>query len=147
MIDPKPTCLEDSRLIDLPYITSNRKGALTPIYGNDHIDFQIARIYYLYDVPGGAERGGHAHRKLKQLIVAASGSFDVLLDDGEDRRTVTLNRPYIGLYLPPMIWRELVNFSSGGICLVLASLPYDPNDYIRDYRAFLELKSGKLSNL
>ena len=140
------TTVEDSTIIKLPAITSNRKGNLTPIYSNDHVNFHISRVYYLYDVPGGAERGGHAHRNLRQLIVAASGSFDVLLDDGFQRRTVALNRPYIGLYLPQLIWREINNFSSGGICLVLASHPYDPDDYIYDYNEFRRIKGSVLKN-
>ena len=98
------------------------------------------RVYYLYDVPGGEERGGHAHKELSQLIVAASGSFDVVLDDGTTKKTITLNRPYQGLYVVPGIWRELVNFSSGSSCLVLASHKYDESDYIRDYNEFLKYK-------
>jgi hypothetical protein len=112
-------------------------GNITPIYGGVHIPFEIARVYYLYDIPGGESRGGHAHKELQQLIIAASGSFDVLLDDGTNKRIVTLNRPYYGLLMPRMIWRELMNFSAGGICLVLASLNYDEHEYIRDYHEFL----------
>lgn len=127
--------VDDCRLIELPVI-HNPQGNLTFIEGNEHVPFEIARVYHLYDVPGGATRGGHAHKELQQLIVAMSGSFDVLLDDGTRRKTVRLNRSYVGLYMPTMIWRELVDFSSGSVCMVLASAPYDEDDYIRDYDAF-----------
>ncbi len=126
----------DCSVIELPRIQSP-SGNITPVYGGVHIPFDIARVYYLYDIPGGEARGGHAHKDLQQLIVAASGSFDVLLDDGVNRKVVNLNRPYYGLYMPRMIWRELLNFSSGGICLVLASDVYKESDYYRDYAAFV----------
>jgi dTDP-4-dehydrorhamnose 3,5-epimerase-like enzyme len=116
------------------------KGNITVIENSEIIPFDIERVYYLYDVPGGEERGGHAHKDLSQLIVAASGSFDVVLDDGKQKVTITLNRPYQGLYVVPGIWRELVNFSSGSSCLVLASSIYDEKDYIRDYNSFIEFK-------
>jgi hypothetical protein len=117
----------------------NRSGNLTFIEDRIEIPFDVRRLYYLYDVPGGAERGGHAHKKLQQLIVAASGCFDVVLDDGKNRKVVELNRPYYGLHVVPGIWRELINFSSGAICLVLASEKYDAGDYIRDYVEYLKL--------
>ena len=132
------TTIHDSKLIDLPKI-STRKGAITPIYGGEHVPFQIRRIYYLYDVPGGESRGGHAHIALQQLIVSVMGAFDVILDDGNERKKIHLDRSYYGLYVPTMIWRELENFSSGGICLVLASEVYDEKDYIRDYPEFLRI--------
>ena len=135
------TTVDDCKLIDLPKITA-RQGNITPVEGNKDILFDIERVYYLYDVPGGESRGGHAHKKLQQLIVSVMGSFDVVLDDGQKKKTVTLNRAYYGLYVPKMIWRELENFSSGGICLVLASMPYDEDDYIRDYDEFFTVKRG-----
>lgn len=128
--------LDSCRIIHLPKIADPR-GNLTFVEGNHHVPFVIQRVYYLYDVPGGAERGGHGHRKLEQLIIAMSGSFDVILDDGFQKARYHLNRSYYGLYIAPMIWRELDNFSSGSVCLVLASTPYDEADYYRDYDAFL----------
>ena len=128
-------------IIDLGQI-QNRAGNITVVEGNDLIPFKVKRVYYLYDVPGGAERGGHAHRKLYQLIVAASGSFDVKLDDGNLKKLVCLNRPSEGLLVKPGIWREIVNFSSGSNCLVLASELYDEKDYIRIYRKFLNYKKS-----
>ena len=135
------TTVHDCKLIELPKI-SERKGAITPIYGGVHVPFDVARVYYLYDVPGGESRGGHAHRELQQLIVSVMGAFDVVLDDGNERRRVHLDRAYYGLHIQRMIWRELENFSSGGICLVLASLPYDENDYLRDYNDYLQALKG-----
>lgn len=127
-------------VVELPKV-HNPAGNITAINANYNIPFDIQRIYYLYDVPGGENRGGHAHKELKQLLVAASGSFDVVLDDGINKKTVSLNRPYIGLTIVPGIWRELQNFSSGSICLVLASHKYDENDYIRNYSDFKKYKS------
>ncbi len=130
--------VDDCRIIHLPKI-SDPRGNLTFVEGGRHVPFDIARVYYLYDVPGGESRGGHAHKELRQLIVAMSGSFDVVLDDGRQKRTFTLNRSYQGLFVTNMIWRELVNFSSGAVCTVLASLAYDEHDYYRDYGEFLEV--------
>lgn len=121
----------------------NRAGNITPVAEGNGIPFKIKRIYYLYDVPGGEVRGGHAHYELEQLIVAASGSFDVVLDDGKNRKTVTLNRPNYGLYVTPGIWRDLVNFSSGAVLLVLASLPYTEDDYMRNYEDYKKYIDGK----
>lgn len=129
-------------VIELPKI-HNRAGNITPVHGGTDIPFDIKRIYYLYDVPSGETRGGHAHKELQQLIVAASGSFDVLLDDGKNKKIVTLNRPNFGLYVTPLIWRELINFSSGAVLLVLASKLYEEDEYIRDYQEFLKyVKQG-----
>jgi hypothetical protein len=133
--------IEACRLIDLPII-SNPKGNLTFIEGHTHIPFDIKRVYYLYDVPGGAERGGHGHRKLEQLIVAMSGSFDVVLDDGTRKMRYHMNRSYYGLYVCPMMWREIDNFSSGSVCLVLASSLYEESDYYRDYQQYLQAVRG-----
>jgi WxcM-like, C-terminal len=129
--------LEQCSLVDLPKITDPR-GNLTFIEGDRHIPFAIKRVYYTYDVPGGSDRGAHAHRNLHQLIIAMSGSFDVVLDDGFMKKRFHLNRSYFGLYVCPMIWRELDNFSSGSVCLVLASELFDPDDYYRDYDLFLK---------
>ena len=132
---PTPTSIDDCRVIELPRIHDAR-GNLTFVEGGRHVPFEIKRVYYLYDVPGGEARGGHGHRKLRQLIIAMSGSFDVVLDDGRRKRTVSLNRSYYGLFIPRMVWRELVNFSSGSVCTVLASEFYDASDYYRDYDEF-----------
>jgi dTDP-4-dehydrorhamnose 3,5-epimerase-like enzyme len=128
--------IEQARIINLRKM-SDAKGNLTPIEGGADIPFEIRRVYYTYDVPGGETRGGHAHVHLKQFIIAVSGSFDVVLDDGKGQARFFLNRPYFGLYVPLMVWRELVNFSSGSVCLVLASDHYDEADYIRDYDDFI----------
>lgn len=135
MKKPMASVLDACRFIELPRINDPR-GNLTFVEGGRHVPFEIQRVYYLYDVPGGAERGGHAHKELQQLIIAMSGSFDVVIDDGKERRRHHLNRSYYGLYLPPMTWRELDNFSSGSVCMVLASLPFDEADYYRDYETF-----------
>ncbi len=124
------------QITSLPKITDPR-GNLTFIESNRHIPFDISRVYYLYDVPGGSERGGHAHKALHQFIIAISGSFDIHIDDGVSTKTVQLNRSYEGLYVCPMIWREIDNFSSGAVCMVLASDFYDEEDYYRDYDTFL----------
>ena len=129
--------LSSCKMVELPKI-SDPRGNLTFIEGNSHVPFDIRRVYYLYDVPGGAERGGHAHKGLSQLIIAMSGSFDVVLDDGREKDRFHLNRSYQGLYVCPMIWRELDNFSSGSVCMVLASNAYDESDYYRDYEAYIE---------
>ena len=127
--------LRDCKNIDLPKI-SDPRGNLTFIESRHHIPFEIRRIFYLYDVPGGAWRAGHALRTCHQFVIAASGSFDVILDDGIQRQRYHLNRSYYGLYIPPLIWREIDNFSSGSVCLVLASEFYDESDYYRDYSEF-----------
>lgn len=130
--------LSDCRLIDMPKIVDAR-GNLSFIEGGEHIPFDIKRVYYLYDVPGGSDRGSHAHKKLHQFIVAMSGSFDVVLDDGKEQKRFHLNRSYYGLYVCPMMWRYLDNFSSGAVCMVLASAHYDAADYIRNHEEFLKL--------
>lgn len=140
----KPSLIYNCTLLDLNRI-NNRAGNITVIENNVHIPFEVKRVYYLYDIPGGAERGGHAHRELQQLIVAASGCFDVSLDDGRNKKTIQLNRPYFGLLITPGIWRELTNFSSGVICLVLASDFYNENDYIRNYDDFLNYKGIQIA--
>jgi dTDP-4-dehydrorhamnose 3,5-epimerase-like enzyme len=129
---------EKGKLIDLPIINDPR-GNLTFIESEQNIPFDIKRVFYLYDVPGGESRGGHAHKQLYQFIIAASGSFDVVLDYGSTKDRFPLNRSYYGLYIPPMVWREMDNFSSGSVCLVLTSDYYDESDYIRDYKTYLEI--------
>jgi hypothetical protein len=129
------------KIIELPKIP-DRRGNLTFIEAGRHIPFEIRRVYYLYDVPGGASRGGHAHRHLEQFIIAANGSFTVYTDNGQKKEEFYLNRSYYGLYIPTMTWREIDNFSSGSVCLVLASKLYDEADYIRDYDAFKKLIAG-----
>jgi hypothetical protein len=129
--------LSDCRIIELPKI-SDPRGNLTFVEGGNQIPFDIRRVYYLYDVPGGAERGGHAHKALSQLIIAMSGSFDVILDEGGEKKRFHLNRSYQGLYVCPMMWRELDNFSSGSVCMVLASNIYEESDYYRDYNEYLK---------
>jgi dTDP-4-dehydrorhamnose 3,5-epimerase-like enzyme len=124
------------RVIEFP-VVHDRRGNLTFIEGGEHVPFEIKRVYYLYDVPGGATRAGHAHKELEQVMIAASGSFDVLLDDGTSRDRATLNRSYFGLYVPNYVWREVVNFSSGAVCVVLASDHFDEDDYFRTYDEFL----------
>lgn len=129
----------DCSVIDFSTV-HNEGGNITVVENDKNSPFHVERIYYLYDIPGAEERGGHAHHNLEQLVIAASGSFDVILDDGRNRRTVTLNRPNLALHIVPGLWRNLRNFSSGSICMVLASLKYDENDYIRDYSEFINYK-------
>jgi dTDP-4-dehydrorhamnose 3,5-epimerase-like enzyme len=124
------------RVVEFPRVTDPR-GNLTYIEAHEHVDFDIKRVYYLYDVPGGAERGGHAHRHLLwEVLIAMSGSFDVILEDGTTRQRIHLNRSYYGLFIPKMVWREIDNFSSGSVCMVLASDHYDEADYYRDWHDF-----------
>ena len=129
-----------AQIIDLPQIKDNR-GNLSVIESLNQIPFEIKRVYYLYDVPGGSERGGHAHKELEQLIIAISGSFDVILDDGVSSKNYHLNRSYYGLYVPKMTWRELNNFSSNSVCLVLASNFFTEDDYYRKYEDFIAAKN------
>ena len=140
----------DCSIIELDKHHSDRKGNLTVVQNGGSTDsptgtlpFDVKRVYYLYDVPGGEERGAHAHRDLSQLIVAASGSFTVTLDDGKCKRSFFLNRPYQGLYVKPGMWRDLVDFSSGAVCMVLASDVYKPEDYIRDYDSYLKFRNDE----
>ena len=128
----------DCSLVELPKF-KNRSGNITAIENNIHIPFDINRIFYLYDIPGGENRGAHAHKECHQFLIAASGSFEVLLDDGNVKKTVMLNQPFKGLHIPPGIWASEINFSSGAICLVLASHKYDEKDYVRDYNQFIKL--------
>ena len=137
----KDSLVSDCKLIELPKM-HNRSGNLTSVNGGKEIPFHITRVYYLYDIPGGESRGAHAHYDLEQIIIATSGCFDVVLDDGIKKRTITMNRPYQGLYIKPGIWRDLINFSSGSVLLVLASLRYTEEDYIRNYDSFLKYKNG-----
>jgi hypothetical protein len=133
--------IKDCSLIDLPRVNDPR-GNLTFIEGGRHVPFELKRIFYLYDVPGGAMRAGHALKRCHQFIVATSGSFDVILDDGAERKRFQLNRSYYGLYVPPLVWREIDNFSSNSVCVVLASETYDESDYYRDYEDFLAAVKG-----
>jgi len=131
--------LDDCRIIELPKIHEPR-GNLSFVESNNHIPFAIERVYYVYDVPGGSDRGGHAHKGLHQLIIAMSGSFDITLDDGKDKKTFHLARSYYGLYVCPMIWREMDNFSSGSVLMVLASNKYSEDDYYRNYDDFMKAR-------
>lgn len=135
----RETTVYDCTLVELPKNHFDR-GNITAVNESLEVPFDIQRVYYLYDVPGGESRGGHGHKELQQLIVAASGSFDLIIDDGRIKRTFHLARPNMGVYMPAGIWRELDNFSSGSICLVLASHAYDEQDYIREYSDYLNYK-------
>jgi len=142
LLQEKCSTLDKCKIVNFPKITDSR-GNLSFIEENRQIPFEIKRVYYLYDVPSGATRGGHAHKSLEQIVIALSGSFDVVLDDGSERRKVFLNRPHYGLYIPPGVWRELENFSSNSVALSLVSQLYDETDYIRDYETFKRLiKNG-----
>ena len=138
----KKSSVYDCTMIEMSKHHSDNKGNITVVENDITVPFDVKRVYYLYDIPGGESRGGHAHKELKQLLVAAGGCFDVILDDGNIKRTYTLNRPHQGLLIVPGIWRELDNFSSGSVCLVMASLEYDEADYIRDYNEFTRLKNA-----
>jgi hypothetical protein len=131
--------ISDCKILELPKIY-NRAGNITPIEGIKDIPFNIKRVFYIYDIPGGEDRGAHSHVRCHQLLIAASGSFDVLLDDGVEKKTVNLNRPYYGLHIPPGIWAAEGAFSSGSVCLVMTSELYSAEDYIRDYDTFLNYK-------
>ena len=131
----------DCSIVELDQHHSDRKGDLTVVENGVTLPFNVKRVYYLYDVPGGESRGSHAHKELEQLIIAASGSFTVTLDDGKDKKSFFLNRPYQGLYVKRGLWRDLENFSSGAVCMVLASEVYKQEDYIRDYQEFLEFRN------
>lgn len=132
--------VNDCKILELNKHHSDRKGNLSVVENNVDVPFDVKRCYYLYDVPSGEERGSHAHKNLYQLIIAVSGAFTVTLDDGKNKKSFTLSRPYQGLYVVPGIWRDLDNFSSGSVCLVLASEKYDADDYIRDYDEFIKYK-------
>ena len=132
--------MEEVRLIELPKI-GDRRGNLSVIEEKNHIPFKVERTFWIYDVPGGESRGGHAYCSTEEFIVALSGSFDVVLDDGKERKTFSLNRSYYGLYVPKMIWREMTNFSTNSVALVLSSTKYDVADYIRDYEQFKKMRS------
>ena len=137
----KEPTVYDCSIIELPKI-ENRAGNITPVQGKLNIPFDISRVFYSYDIPGGEARGAHAHKECHQLLIAASGSYEVVLDDGVNKRTILLNRPFYGLHIPPGIWASEQGFSSGSICLVLASHVYDEKDYIRDYKQFTTYKEN-----
>jgi hypothetical protein len=140
----KEASIYDCSIIELPRL-KNRAGNITVVNNNDNIPFEVKRIFYIYDIPGGEDRGAHAHKDCHQFLIAVSGSFEVEMDDGTNKRTVTLNRPYYGLHIPPGIWAAEKGFSSGAVCLVLTSHKYDEKDYIRDYSDFLEYKHNHLN--
>lgn len=131
--------IDNCKIIDLPKI-SDPRGNLTFVEGDNHIPFRIKRVYWIYDVPGGDIRGGHSYKKLQEVIIAVSGSFDVVLNDGGQKKVYSLNRSYYGLYVPNLLWRDLENFSTNSLCLILASDLYDESDYIRDYDEFVSMK-------
>ena len=138
----KQPSVYDCSLIELPRISvGERKGNLTFVYNEENVPFEVKRVFYSYDIPGGESRGAHAHKECHQFLIAASGAFEVLLDDGKNKRTVLLNRPFYGLHVPPGIWASEQGFSSGSICLVLASHGYEKEDYIRDYEDFLKYRN------
>lgn len=137
----KEASIYDCSIIELPRL-KNRAGNITVVNNNDNIPFEVKRVFYIYDIPGGEDRGAHAHKDCHQFLVAVSGSFEVEMDDGTNKRTITLNRPYYGLHIPPGIWAAEKGFSSGAVCLVLASHKYDEKDYIREYPNFLEYKQN-----
>ncbi|NMB50574.1 MAG: WxcM-like domain-containing protein [Bacteroidales bacterium] len=137
----KEASIYDCSIIELPRL-KNRAGNITVVNNNDNIPFEVKRVFYIYDIPGGEDRGAHAHKDCHQFLVAVSGSFEVEMDDGTNKRTVILNRPYYGLHIPPGIWAAEKGFSSGAVCLVLTSHKYDEKDYIRNYSNFLEYKHG-----
>lgn len=139
MLDNRKTSIYDCSIIHFSQIR-NRAGNITPLENRKEVPFDIKRVFYIYDIPGGEDRGAHAHKNCHQLIIAASGGFDIFLDDGRDKRTISLNRPYLGLHIPPSIWAAEQSFSSGSVCLVLASELYDEDDYIRDYSEFQKFK-------
>jgi len=145
MVNEIKSSIYNCGLVHLPKI-HNRAGNITALENKLNVPFEVQRVYYLYDIPGGESRGGHAHKELQQFIVAVSGAFDVLLDDGTNKKVIHLDRPYIGLHIVPGIWRELLNFSSGAVCLVLASQKYDEKDYIRTYDNYINIKqyNGKI---
>ena len=134
------TTIQDCKLIELPR-KYDRRGSLTYIYNGEHIPFNIERTFFTYDVPGGEDRGAHAHQETEQFLISAMGAFEVRIDDGREQEVIRLERAYYGLYIPTMIWAEQIRFSSGGICLVMASSPYKETEYVRDYQEFLTLKN------
>jgi dTDP-4-dehydrorhamnose 3,5-epimerase-like enzyme len=141
MVEEIKNSIYNCNVVHLPKI-HNRAGNITALENTCNVPFEVKRVYYLYDIPGGEARGGHAHKELQQFIISVSGAFDVLLDDGLNKKIVHLDRPYIGLHVVPGIWRELLNFSSGAVCLVLASHKYNEKDYIREYAKFLNFKKN-----
>ena len=134
--------IENCKVIKLESFKTKRRGSLTPLYNCVNIPFDIRRVYYLYDIPAGSNRGEHGHKELEQLMIAASGSFEIILKDGETEKKIMLNSPSIGLYIPKMIWRELGIFSGGAVCMVFASLDYDFNDYLHDYDSFMQYRQN-----